>query len=414
MKNIYISALAFALSTMSVFSQATNEEVMGDSSNIQYKPVEGLMFNFDNNNYQLRLNGFFQPYMTIQQEQDDDFNNQMAVRRARLNFYGKAAKEKISFKINLDYTDDLALLDAWMGWHPGNFNIYFGQRHNQVNNREMNNDESRLTYLDRSIISESFSQTGREFGLFIEPKFTVANIGINPTAALTSGDGRNAFGANSTDRIKGGFKYSGRLDVLPLGQLTNDGEKYVIDIYREESPKLVVGVAGSRNVGASDAVGEGTDLYGTIVNDQGESQNPNYDKLVVDLLFKFKGISFLGEYMNTRAQSSDLLYSSAGDLISTDNISSYYALGTGLNFQVGYFMENGFAFDVRTSFTTPEFEQSTSVIQKQNWNTLGVAKYSKNRTTKVQLNGSYFTREDYATSETKSGYSVTLMTQVNF
>ena len=70
--------------------------------------------------------------------------------------------------IKMDYTDDFALFDAYLGFHPGAFNLYMGQKHNQINNREMNSDEGYLTYLERSLVSTVFSRTAREFGIFVE------------------------------------------------------------------------------------------------------------------------------------------------------------------------------------------------------------------------------------------------------
>jgi len=115
-------------------------------------------------------------------------------------------------------------MDAWIGYEPiEQVKISFGQKQTFVNNREMTYREDRLQFVSRSMLSQSLSQTGREFGVFVESKFKLGNtMGIVPMAALTSGDGRNSFGEDSRDSDIGGVKIGGRLDFYPLGFLKKE------------------------------------------------------------------------------------------------------------------------------------------------------------------------------------------------
>ena len=74
-----------------------------------------------------------------------------------------------------------------------------------------------LQFASRNFLSHNFTETGREFGIFIESKLKLGSIGVKPTVAITSGDGKNSFGVLSTDTDKGGLKYGGRLNIYPLG-----------------------------------------------------------------------------------------------------------------------------------------------------------------------------------------------------
>ena len=88
-------------------------------------------------------------------------------------------------------------------------------------------------------MSQNFTELGREFGLFLEGKFSLGNIGLKPSLAVTSGDGTNSFGENSIDNDQGGFKYGGRMNIYPLGFFKTNNELVGHDVLKEKNVNMV-------------------------------------------------------------------------------------------------------------------------------------------------------------------------------
>lgn len=351
---------------------------------IHFELGSGLNFAFNDSTYLFRISGMVQPYIGIEKMPESPSQQYFNSRRSYLNFSGVAVKEKVDFFFQLDYSLQDPLLDAWIAYHPFNgFSVVVGQRQSIANNREMLIMEDQLQYPDRSILSTSFSNTGREFGIYLEQKIG-NDFGIVPQVAVTSGDGRNSFGVDSRDVDQGGVKYAGRLDIYPLGYFTNGNEIAIADLMHEEKPKLVVGGAASFNTGASEAVGEGHGDF-VLYNEDGNAMQPDYRQVYGDILFKFQGFSFLGEYnVSTATNLTGIYKEMTGDVLLPTEISQFLALGSAYNVQLGYVTTDGYALDLRYAGVTPEFVNATSVIQETTAWTIGVTKYFKGNNLKIQ------------------------------
>lgn len=346
----------------------------------------GLDFSFNDGDYHFNMGGFIQPSFQNINTSSSDSENKFNSKRTFLQFSGKAKKEKVSFFIQLDYSLSDPLMDAWIAYHPTkNVRISFGQKQTFVNNREMTYREDRLQFADRSFLSQNFSNTGREFGVFIEAKFG-EKFGISPKFALTSGDGRNSFGVDSRDTDLGGLKLGGRIDLYPLGYFKDGNDLTNVDLGREESLRFLVGLAASANKGVSGATGEAHGNF--LLYDQNGANNlPNYNQIYADVLLKYKGFSLLAEYVNTSADNLTLVYTDANStqVLAPTQISQYLVLGDSFNIQTGYVTKNGFSFDVRYENMSPEFEnQVASILQKANAYTFGLSKYFKGNSLKLQ------------------------------
>src|SRR5690606_15906358 len=149
---------------------------------------------------------------------------------------------------------------------------------------------------ERSRLSAMFG-TVRELGSTVQSTTKQCKAGyLRPTLILTDGDPACTRGQRS-----GGLNYGGRLGHLPLGLLRRGGEFHLEDMVYALSPKLSVGGAYSYNDGASDRRGgrdSGEILY---QNSEGYTDLPDFARLNLDLLFKFRGWSVLGEYTKTNA-----------------------------------------------------------------------------------------------------------------
>lgn len=378
-------ALLIVFFCISILANAQEPE---DKNAASFELGSGLNFSFNEGNYQFNLGGFIRPAYTYNKVDGTDAENEFNAKNAFLIISGKALKEKVSFLVQIDYSQSQPLLDAWLAYHPtNNVTISFGQKQTFVNNREMMYREDRLQFTDRSLLSQALSNTGREFGMFIESKFKVGNqFGIAPMAALTSGDGRNSFGSDSRDTDLGGLKIGGRLDVYPLGFFAQGNDLFSADLAHEQTLKFVIGAAASKNTGVSNSVGEGHGdffLYDTNGNDN----LPDYSKAYIDLLLKYKGFSFLAEYANASAEGLDLVYTdeAASQILAPQQISEFLVLGDSYNVQAGYVTKKGLGFDVRYESATPEFESNlNSLLTDYTSFTLGLTKYFDNNNLKMQ------------------------------
>jgi hypothetical protein len=363
-----------------------NAQEEASANKASFELGSGLNFSFNQDAYQFNISGFIQPNYVYEKTEGSKSSNELNSKRTFLMFGGKAVKEKVSFMLQTDFSLSDPLMDAWVAYHPTSYlTISAGQKQTFVNNKEMMIREDRLQFNDRSFLSENMSETGREMGVFIESKFG-SKFGIAPKVAITSGDGRNSFGSDSRDTDIGGFKIGGRLDIYPLGFFKEGIEQTTTDLNREEQLKFVVGIAFSSNNGASSANGEGHADF-LLYDATGDISMPDYDQLYVDILFKYKGFSFLSEYNNSTASDINQIYTdpSANQILVPQQISSFFLLGDNYNFQGGYVTPKGYSIDARYEISKPEFSSyADSVLQDTSSYTIGFTKYFKGNNLKFQ------------------------------
>jgi len=386
MKQLYKFSYKKFLSLLLLLSISHLLKAQVQENKVDFQIGNGLNFSFNNNEYQFNLGGFIQPSFSTIKTDGFERENQLNSRRSYLQFSGNAVKEKVSFLFQLDYSLADPLLDAWIAYHPHKTTtITVGQKQTFLNNREMTYREDRLQFTNRSFLSTNFSNTGREFGVFVSSKFG-ENFGIVPMLAVTAGDGRNSFGANSRDSDLGGIKYGGRLDLYPLGFFKSGNDLTSTDLEREENLKFVFGVAASQNIGASNLVGEGHGDY-ILYNLNGENNYPDYLQIYADILFKYQGFSLLAEYVNASASNINETYTDANatQILVPTQISDFLTLGDSFNIQAGYVTLGGFSFDARYENATQEFVNNTnSVFQSADAYSVGLSKYFVGNSLKVQ------------------------------
>ncbi|MGV3460450.1 MAG: porin [Flavobacterium sp.] len=378
----------------------------------KYKFGEGLNFSAADGDYTMELTGFIQPWLESRKYLDNDdirYYNRFRMRRARFTVAGRAKQEKIFYRLQLDLSGsgeadaDLGgyLLDAYVGYEINdNWSVSFGQKATPTDNRELGMRSNTLQLVERSQVTSAFSSI-REFGLFIDGSYRlVSHLYIKPSVAVTNGDGVNAFG-----RDRGGFKYGGRLDVLPFGLFSNFGQYRQVDMVRELTPKFVIGTTYSYNEGISDRRGResGTILY---LNDQCEETLPDYIKFGVDFLFKYQGFSAIGEYVKATAKvPGDLTQRirEDGSIATTfpvngiDDVANYVKgrmmVGEGYNFQAGYLFKNNISVDGQFTHLKPEansFLNNGTFNNRSHFYTLGISKYlDRNYGAQLQLAVTY-------------------------
>ncbi len=357
----------------------------------------GVSLSFEDGDYNFSINGYIKPTYAYNEMASivdggtiNEFNRQFKSKNSVLEISGNAKKEKVSFSIMMDYSQNDPLLEAWVGYHPNkNVNVYFGQKNTFLNNREMIFNEDILQFTDRSLLSQNHTNSyGQEFGLFIETAFGEEFI-LSPKFAVTSGDGRNSFGEDSRDSDLGGVKFGARLDLYPFGNFSK-GNEGSVDLVGEQKLIMELGFAYSKNIGTSHRTGNG---HGDIMfyDADGNNNLPDYEKIFIDLLLKYKGFSFLAEYADAAASGLNQTYTDTFNLLIPQQISEYLVLGSSYNFQLGYIFQNDIGIDFRYEFSTPEFTNEinnsyeNSILQDFENMSFGMSKYFDNNNLKIQV-----------------------------
>lgn len=372
-----------------------------------------LDFNIGGQGQKIRLGGYLQAKGYYRDIKDENSEQGFDVGHAMVSLEGSFLRNKVGFFLQADFAESYPLSDAWISFTPWRqLRITAGQKQTFTNSSQMLMLEQGLAFGERSMMDRSFSRSGRELGLFVESRLPVGKTGFDLGVAVTTGDGRNSFGSNSTDTDKGGLKYGGRVSFYPLGFFANGNERVFTDFVREKTPKLAIGGAYSYNDGTSNAVGEGHSDFAMYDKD-GKEKLPDYQKISADILLKWNGFSFLAEYTNAVGAGLKGLYTEANGktMLQPRQIADYLAIGNGYNFQTGYITPSAWAFDVAYSKVKPEWKETEASVLKDCDNVMvGVSKFFLRNNLKLQLAGSY---TDYSKMSGAGSRSMEVMLNVH-
>lgn len=374
------------------------------SSDIKFELGKGLNVGFNNGEHVFHLGGYLQSNALFQTEKNSSDDFAFGVKRAYLAFGGEFYNNKLSFMMQMNYVDSYPLLDAWIGYRPWEYlKLSFGQKQSFSGTRSMMFYDEALPLGDRSLVDRTFFASGREFGIFAESRIPFKCVGFDLGLAVTSGDGRNAFGSTSADSDFGKLKYSGRLTFYPMGFFATGNELTGTDFAREKTLKIALGGAYSYNDGASSPNGEGFDEF-RLYTLEGKMQFPGYQKISADLLLKYRGATFLAEYVNTSGHALNKLYITPAPTgkLKPRQIADYLILGNGYNLQAGYLFKSNWSVDAMFSKLTPEWSNKQELFKNTTSYTLGVAKYFIDNRLKIQALGSYSDFPDMTTHNKKA------------
>lgn len=382
----------------------------------KYRIGEGLRFtnnkDITNSDYSISITGFAQPQYQLTYFTDPEIAqaySRFRMRRLRLRLNGAAAQQKLTWRIQIDLTGNIEgdnsadrfLTDAWIGYQvTKQVRVRVGQKNTATDNRQLLIRSHTLQLVERSRVTSAFSSI-REFGVFIDGNFkTGIRSRLRPSIVISNGDGPNVFTADF-----GGFKYGGRVDFLPFGTFTNMGQYHEVDMMRELTPKLVIGAAYSYNYGQSSRRGResGAILY---LDDQDNYLLPDFGKLCVDFMFKYRGFSAIGEFVSTTASvpegitqrvRNDGTTSTNFEVGGVQDVENYIKgrmmLGMGYNIQMGYLFKNRISIDARYAHLDADqhsFLNNGTFYNRPNYYTLGISKYlSKMYGFKVQTSITY-------------------------
>lgn len=309
----------------------------------------------------------------------DEINSNFLVRRARLKFSGFVHHPDLRYKVELGVSDkDMdkvsshtgnssnIVMDAVLKWDiRDNLSLWAGQT-KLPGNRERVISSQELQFVDRSRVNANFN-IDRDVGFQLHHHFHLGDILIRDVWAFTQGEGRNVVSGSH-----GGYNYTGRMEVLPFGAFTNDGDYVSADVFREEEPKLSIGASAALNRNAIREEGQ-TGAFLPFQRDLGYG--------VLDMVFKYQGFSLMSEYGRREAERPVFL-DHEGDL------NAFYT-GEGFMVQSGYLFENN--FEVAGRYTTIDPEGVTGRAEVDEY-TLGFSRYFVHHHLKVQTDLSYIER----------------------
>lgn len=347
-------------------------------------------------------------------------SSRMSLNLIRMSLTATTFKNKVTMGIVTDFTGNSPILEGWIGYAlTKNMKFTMGQRQTNTNNRLAMADERYAQVMSQSIAGKStdgiiygglmqnFVGATREGGLFLETNFNINKMRIYPSLSITTGEGQNFFSTQTNL----GFKYGGRIDILPLGDFIKNNAFIAHDIYREPTAKFALGAAASYNTKASSPTGTDNPTITNIYNKAGQAALADYRKLVADFVFKSNGFSIVGEYTATSVVGTDLYTNTlATDKLTSEIASSFYNLGSAFNIQTSYVFKNGFAIDTRYAKVTPEFNTITSKVHNQNWLTFGLNKFIYSNALRVGLNTSFI--EDSTPTLTKNTWVNSFAVQI--
>ena len=356
---------------------------------VKLKFGEGLQITAADSSMYLKASFRAQSLFEMERDLEDHsaVNSSFLVRRSRLKFEGWAFSPNLGYKVELGLankdissTSDFSqtsgapkiILDAVLKWKlHKDLELWAGQT-KLPGNRERVISSQALQFVDRSLVNSIFN-LDRDMGIQLHGKLHMGRTVVKPIFSWSLGDGRNV----TIDNI-GGFDYTGRLEILPLGEFSKKGDYVSSDLYREASPKLAFGITYDFNNGSARQTSTGKFLTDTL----GGYLNHDLQTLMVDAVFKYQGFSLMSEF--AYKDVSDVSIQKNGENVPAELIDangrSYYT-GKGIVVQAGYLFKNN--WEVATRYTQVKPNQKLSFKEQKEY-TLGLSKYIVGHSLKVQ------------------------------
>jgi phosphate-selective porin OprO/OprP len=317
---------------------------------------------------------------------DEKWESNFLIRRARLKFEGFILTPNLVYKVQLGFsandqgpTTDFketggtakVLRDAVVKWRfQKNLTLWVGQTKLPGNRSRIISSQSGQL-VDRSPLNATFN-LDRDVGIQLHGEFIAGPVIIRPVFSLEKGEGRNILTKNI-----GGYSYTGKLELLPLGSFTNEGDYFEADLEREPKPKLALAASANFNQGASRQNLTGTFLLDTA----GEYMTNDLLTIFADALFKYKGFSFQAEYAFKKILLKSGQSLSASDSTIVSETGRSYHTGQGISVQTGYLFKHNIELAARFTTVIPDWGKSFTGSTEY---TMGISKYIVGHQLKVQ------------------------------
>ena len=301
-------------------------------------------------------------------------NFEANVRRLRLRFDGFVGNTDFTYYLQLSFSrgdqdwDNSGfpgiVRDAMVFYNfSPNFYMGFGQGKLPGNRQRVTSSGSQQ-FADRSALNATFN-IDRDFGVMAYYNSGNEGFVYRVKTAISSGEGRNVV---LTDP---GLAYTGRIELLPLGEFKKDGDFLEGDLLREKTPKVSLGASLSYNHRARRSAGQ-RGVY--LPSEQ------NIISSFLDLIAKFNGWAIASEFATRNITDQQVFF--------VDESLLYSFTGWGINNQLSYVFPSNYEIAARYTYIEPG--NTVKWFQnKQEIYTLGFTKYMPGHKNKLQLNFSY-------------------------
>ncbi len=311
------------------------------------------------------------------------------VRRMRLRIGGFLFTPRLKYNVQLSFSRadqdwDVSqvpniLRDAMISYETkSGFTFAIGQG-KLPGNRQRVISSGEQQFTDRSVVNNALT-LDRDFGVFVNYAGRIKNFHFIIKTAISSGEGRNIL---SSDK---GLAYTGRLEILPFGKFTDDGDYYEGDLAREPKPKLAIGGTAHFNHLAQRTGGQlGKYLY----------EQRSLFSVHADMIFKFKGFALSSEYL-FRTTNSAYTADTLGN-------SRYVYVGHGVNSQASYCFKKMYEIAFRHSVLIPD----NQIIADENLKSeyaLCFSKYFKKHRLKIQTDLTYHRERNLVSNRNEGNY----------
>ena len=337
------------------------------------KYEKGLTYLQPDSSFYVKFGLRMQNLVVVNAPEDGPAESRTLVRRFRLKFDGWILSPNTVYKVeigqsNLDVGNGSNLiLDAVVKQHVSkNVWIWFGQT-KLPGNRERVVSSQQLETVDRSAVN-AFFNIDRDMGFQIHHKMKFGNVVIKEAASISGGEGRNWTVGNA-----GGLDYTGRVEILPLGEFTKKGDYFLGDLLHEPKPKIAFGATYDLNDMASKSRGQlGSEL----------KFQRSLNSYMADMIFKYRGFSVFSEFI--RKETDDPF--GEGEKRYDPTVTGTFFTGYGFNGQVGYVTKSQWGVAARFTNLTPDRETK---INDHNEYTLAISKYLVRHKFKIQTDATY-------------------------
>ena len=378
MKKVVSIVLAFLAASLALVAQETKAPIF------QYKNGVGLTTPDSSFSINVRFRiqnraGFTYSQNALGQDSLGDWEltgTEFRVRRARLRLDGFVFNPKWTYNFQLSFSrgdqdwDNSGvpniLRDAMIHYKPNkHWTFSFGQG-KLPGNRQRVVSSGEQQFADRSIVNATLT-IDRDFGFMSTYHMNLGKSVVLLKGAISGGEGRNEGTEGvASKKATPGICYTGRVEFLPFGEFTNKGDYSEADLQREQKPKLSLAAGYSANDQTNRTGGQlGKTLYGP----------KTIETLIMDGVFKYKGLSIYGEYMKRSTPSSPI--SMSGSDV------RYVYTGEGILFQSGYVFKNNFEIAGRFAQLNPLDEVRNLEHRKKDY-AVCFSKYIKGHRFKIQ------------------------------
>jgi hypothetical protein len=369
MKNLIFLLLLLSTGLCRVLAQTDKQ----DKAYLLLHETDGINISSPDSSYQINFRFRMQNRFEMASSASDPANitrKAILVRRMRVRSFGNLGSKKLTYQFQLGFTPGDADIENSGFYNVLRDAVVFYKLTEELElgmgltklpgNRQRVISSGEQQFVDRSLSNATFN-IDRDAGVFVRYKNKFGtHQRYNLIGAVSSGKGRNFNVQNA------GLAYTGKVEFLPFGDFTFEGDYFEGDWVREPKPKLSLAAAYSYNEDAVRAGGQiGEVLYGTS----------DIQTFISDILFKYKGFALYTEFIRRNA-SNPLTYNAANDL-------RYVYQGTGFNLQASYMLANYLEFAGRYTTITPDkaLEVATSATRQY---TFAVSRYIRWHRVKVQ------------------------------